>query len=194
MTYEAKDYSRLLGMPGFGDALLSNHFTLYQGYVKNTNAVMEQLSAMIGELKPESPSTQYAELKRRMGWEFNGLRLHEYYFDNLGGTKPLAEYVRLTEALAKQFGSPEAWEADFRATGAMRGIGWVALYQDNLTGVLFNQWIGEHDTGHWAGCRLILIMDVFEHAYMTDYGLKKLSYIDAFFKNANWAMVESRLL
>jgi Fe-Mn family superoxide dismutase len=76
----------------------------------------------------------------------------------------------------------------------MRGIGWVALYQDSVTGKLFNQWINEHDTGHWAGCRPLLVMDVFEHAYMADYGIKKAGYIDAFFKNVNWDVVESRLL
>ena len=193
MTYEAKNYDRLLGMPGFSNVLLSNHFTLYRGYVNNVNAVMEQLVVMGRDLKPEAPSPQYAELKRRMGWEFNGLRLHEYYFDNLGGTEPLAGSGRLAKVLAEQFGSGEAWEADFRATGSMRGIGWVVLYQDDAAGCLFNQWINEHDTGHWAGCRPILIMDVFEHAYMADYGTKKAGYIEAFFKNINWVVAESRL-
>jgi Fe-Mn family superoxide dismutase len=194
MAYEAKDYSKLLGMPGFSDTLLNNHFTLYQGYVKNTNSVMEQLNGMLKDLKPDAPSPAYAELKRRTGWEFNGVRLHEYYFDNLGGKKPLEKAGKLAGVLAAQFGTYESWELDFRATGAMRGIGWVVLYQDNLTGKLFNQWINEHDTGHWAGCRPLLIMDVFEHAYMVDYGTKKGGYIEAFFKNIDWSVVESRLL
>lgn len=194
MAYEAKDYSKLLGMPGFSDTLLNNHFTLYQGYVKNINSVMEQLNGMLKDLKPDAPPPTYAELKRRMGWEFNGVRLHEYYFDNLGGKKALDKAGRLAEVLAAQFGAYESWELDFRATGAMRGIGWVVLYQDNLTGKLFNQWINEHDTGHWAGCRPLLIMDVFEHAYMVDYGTKKGGYIEAFFKNIDWGVVESRLI
>lgn len=193
MTYEVKDYSKLLGMPGFSDALLNNHLTFYQGYVKNTNAVMEQLASMAADLKPEAPTPHYAELKRRMGWEFNGMRLHEYYFDNLGATAPLTQFSRLSGMLAAQFGSCEEWEADFRATGTMRGIGWAILYQDNITGNLFNQWVNEHDAGHWSGCRPILVMDVFEHAYMLDYGLKKAAYVDVFFKNANWAAAESRL-
>jgi len=194
MAFEAKDYSKLLGMPGFSDTLLNNHFTLYQGYVKNTNAILTQLAGMINDLKPDAPPPQFAELKRRMGWEFNGIRLHEYYFDNLGGKKPLEKSSNLAGVLASQFGSYESWDMDFRATGAMRGIGWVTLYQDNVTGKLFNQWINEHDTGHWAGCRPLLIMDVFEHAYMVDYGTKKAAYIDAFFKNIDWGVVESRLL
>ena len=194
MAYIAKDYSKLLGMPGFSDTLLNNHFALYQGYVKSTNTVMDALVAMAKDLKPDAPPPQYAELKRRLGWEFNGMRLHEYYFENLGGMKSLSGSSNLTSVLAAQFGSFESWELDFRATGAMRGIGWVVLYQDNANGKLFNQWINEHDTGHWAGCRPILIMDVFEHAYMLDYGTKKAGYIDAFFKNVNWAVAESRLL
>ncbi len=193
MAYEPKDYSGLLGMAGFSDILLNNHFTLYQGYVKNTNNVMEQLAAMMGALKADAPSPQYAELKRRMGWEFNGMRLHEYYFDNLGGKAALDCEGKLGKALAAAFGSCQAWETDFRATGAMRGIGWVILYQDGVTGRLFNQWINEHDAGHWAGCNPILVMDVFEHAYMTDYGIKKGGYIEAFFKNVNWAAAEKRL-
>jgi Fe-Mn family superoxide dismutase len=194
MAYIAKDYSKLLGMPGFSDTLLNNHFALYQGYVKSTNTVMDALVAMAKDLKPDAPPPQYAELKRRLGWEFNGMRLHEYYFENLGGMKSLSGSSNMTNVLAAQFGSFESWEGDFRATGAMRGIGWVALYQDSATGKLFNLWINEHDTGHWAGCRPILIMDVFEHAYMLDYGTKKAGYIDAFFKNVNWAVAESRLL
>ena len=75
----------------------------------------------------------------------------------------------------------------------MRGIGWVILYQDNAAGTLFNQWINEHETGHLAGCQPLLIMDVFEHAFMIDYGLKRADYIEAFFKNINWSAVESRL-
>jgi len=75
----------------------------------------------------------------------------------------------------------------------MRGIGWVVLYQDNATARLFNQWINEHEVGHLAGCRPILVMDVFEHAFMTDYGLKRADYIESFLKNINWQVVEARL-
>ncbi len=100
---------------------------------------------------------------------------------------------KLGKKLAEDFGSYEDWEKDFKATGAMRGIGWAILYQDNTTGKLINQWINEHETGHLAGCLPILVMDVFEHAFITDYGLKRADYIEAFFKNINWDVVESRL-
>ena len=191
MTYSAKDYSNLIGMEGFSETLLKNHFTLYQGYVTNTNKLSETLVTMLKEGKAGTP--EYSELKRRFGFEFNGMRLHEYYFENLGGKTPLDKSGALTKKLADTYSSYDAWEQDFRATGEMRGIGWVILYQDNVTGQLFNQWINEHEIGHLAGCRPILVMDVFEHAFITDYGLKRADYIEAFFKNINWGVVEGRL-
>jgi Fe-Mn family superoxide dismutase len=191
MPYAAKDYGKLIGMTGFSETLLKNHFALYQGYVTNTNKVWDALQAMLKEGKTATP--EYAEMKRRFGWEFNGMRLHELYFDNLGGKGTLNKSGKLAKLLPGAYGSVEAWEKDFRATGAMRGIGWVVLYQDDTNGWLFNQWISEHDGGHPAGCRPILIMDVFEHAYMLDYGLKKADYIEAFFKNINWDVVEARV-
>jgi len=191
MAYEAKDYGKLLGMEGFSETLLNNHFTLYKGYVTNTNKVMEMLTAMLKEGKAATP--EYAELKRRFGWEFNGMRLHEYYFENLGGKAALDKSGKLGKKLAENFGSYEDWEKDFKATGTMRGIGWTILYQDNLGGKLFNQWVNEHDVGHPAGCAPILVLDVFEHAFMVDYGLKRADYIEAFFKNINWAAAEGRL-
>ncbi len=191
MPYVAKDYSKLIGMQGFSETLLKNHFTLYQGYVTNTNKVLETLDRMLKENKTGAP--EYAELKRRLGWEFNGMRLHELYFDNLGGGSPLNKNGKLGQKLIDNFGSIESWEKDFRATGSMRGIGWCVLYQDTSDGRLINFWINEHDVSHPAGCNPLLIMDVFEHAYLTDYGLKRADYIEAFMKNANWSIVENRI-
>ena len=191
MAYTAKDYKSLIGMKGFSDTLLNNHFTLYQGYVTNTNKVLDTLATILKDGKVGTP--EYAELKRRLGWEFNGMRLHEYYFENLGGKAPLNKSGKLGKKLAEEFGSYENWEKDFRGTSTMRGIGWTILYQDNLTGKLMNQWINEHDTGHPAGCTPILVLDVFEHAFMIDYGLKRADYIEAFFNNINWGVAEARL-
>ena len=191
MTYTAKDYGQLIGMPGFSEALLKNHFTLYQGYVTNTNKVMEILDQMLKEGKTATP--EFAELKRRLGWEFNGMRLHELYFENLGDTVPLAANGKLAGKMAECFGSFEMWEKEFRAVGAMRGIGWAVLYQDSANGRLINFWVNEHDVAHPAGCIPILIMDVFEHAFMLDYGLKRADYIEAFFKNINWKAADARL-
>ena len=191
MAYNAKDYTKLIGMEGFSETLLKNHFTLYQGYVTNTNKVIDTLNQMLKDGKTSTP--EYAELKRRLGWEFNGMRLHEYYFENLGGKGGIKKDGKLAKKLTDDFGSYELWEKDFKSTGTMRGIGWVATYQDVTNGNLLNFWINEHDVSHPSGCNLILIMDVFEHAYMIDYGLKKADYIEAFFKNINWAIAESRL-
>jgi superoxide dismutase, Fe-Mn family len=189
--YTAKDYSKLIGMEGFSEILLKNHFTLYQGYVTNSNKLLDTLAQMLKEDKVAAP--EYAELKRRLGWEFNGMRLHEYYFENLGGKTAINKNGPLAKKLADNFGTYEAWEKDFRAVGAMRGIGWTVLYQDPAGDRLINFWINEHDVSHPAGCNPILILDVFEHAFMIDYGLKRADYIAAFFKNINWASVESRL-
>ena len=192
MVYIAKDYTNLMGMAGFSETALKNHFTLYQGYVNNTNKVMAILSDMLVEDSLGTP--QYAELKRRLGFEFNGMRLHEYYFGNLGGNGTADKTGRLIQQIADNFGSYDAWLKDFKASGMMRGIGWVILYQDISGGQLFNQWINEHEAGHPAGCQPILVMDVFEHAFLPDYGLKKASYIEAFLGNINWAAAESRLV
>jgi Fe-Mn family superoxide dismutase len=192
MAYTAKDYAKLIGMAGFSETLLKNHFTLYQGYVTNTNKVLDALAAMLKDGKTGAP--EFAELKRRLGWEFDGMRLHEYYFENLGGKAALDPAGKLGKKIAESFGSYEAWEKDFKAVGTMRGIGWAVLYQDIANGQLINFWINEHDGGHPAGCRPILIMDVFEHAFMIDYGLKRADYIEAFFKNIDWKAAEARLI
>jgi len=191
MAYTAKDFGTLLGMEGFSDTLLKNHFTLYQGYVTNTNKVVDALAALLKDSKTAAP--EFSELKRRFGWEFNGMRLHELYFENLGGKTPVDKGGKFGKKVAEFFGSYEAWETDFKAVGAMRGIGWAVVYQDNVTGGIFNAWINEHDGGHFAGCTPVLILDVFEHAFMIDYGLKRADYITSFFKNINWGAVEKRL-
>ncbi len=191
MPYVAKDYAKLIGIKGFSETLLKNHFTLYQGYVKNTNKLLDDLARLCKDDKTETPD--YAEMKRRLGWEFDGMRLHELYFGNLGGSSSINKSGKLAQRLSEDFGNFETWEKDFKATGMMRGIGWSILYQDTTDGRLVNFWINEHDGGHPAGCNPLLIMDVFEHAYMTDYQTKKADYIEAFMKNINWTVVENRL-
>lgn len=189
--YQPKNYDSLLGTPGFSDQLLKNHFALYQGYVKNTN----DLSANLAQAEKGGwmGMPGYAELKRRFGWEFDGMRLHEYYFGNMINGGVALKDGALKAKLEKDFGSYEAWEKDFKATGSMRGIGWAILYCDKEADRVFNVWINEHDVGHFAGCVPVLIMDVFEHAFMLDYGTKRADYIEAFFRAINWTVVEGRL-
>ncbi|MBW2146789.1 MAG: superoxide dismutase [Deltaproteobacteria bacterium] len=192
MAYTPRDFSKIIGMEGFSETLLKNHFTLYQGYVTNTNKLLENLEALHKAGKTGTP--EYAEQKRRLGFEFNGMRLHEYYFENLGGSGTLDRSGKLAREMVTSFGGVENWESDFKGTSSMRGIGWAVLYQDDVSKRLINQWINEHEVGHFAGCKPVLIMDVFEHAFMIDYGLKRADYIEAFFKNINWQAAEARLL
>ncbi|MCX6990902.1 MAG: Fe-Mn family superoxide dismutase [Chlamydiae bacterium] len=177
-------------MKGFNDELLKIHFTLYQGYVKNTNLIIKELSDF--RATQQSRSYDYGAVKRRFGWEYDGMRLHEYYFDNLGGRGDPSLAPEVMTALVKQYGSYDAWMQDFIATGMMRGIGWAILCRDNNNGKLFNVWINEHDLGHLASATILLVMDVFEHAYITQYGLDREKYITAFFSNIDWLVVNKR--
>lgn len=189
---EAKNFDHLLGTSGFSDALLKNHFSLYQGYVKNVQTIGEEMLALKHAGKTGMPS--FAELRRRYGWEYNGVRLHEYYFGNLAKTaKAFPVDSPLAAKINECFGSYEEWEKDFRAVGAMRGIGWVVLYFDPAYANLVNVWINEHDVGHLAGAVPLLILDVFEHAYTLDYGIKKGDYVDAFFRAIDWGEVNRRI-
>ncbi len=189
--YQPKNFDHLIGLAGFSDTLLKNHFTLYQGYVTNTNKASDTLAGLIKEGKGGSP--EYAEIKRRFGWEWNGMRLHELYFGAMAKESVRPEPGSSAfDYVSKYFNSFDDWEKDFRATGTMRGIGWTILYRDNETGRLFNEWVNEHDMGHLAGCVPLLVLDVFEHAYMLDYGLKRADYIEAFMKAVDWGVVENR--
>lgn len=191
MAYSAKKFDHLLGLTGLSDTLLTNHFTLYEGYVKNTNALAERLKELVE--KGETATPEYSELKRRFGWEWNGMRLHEYYFENM--TKeaaPVGSDSALAKQISESFGGVENWEKDFRAAGAMRGIGWVILALDKLEKRLFNIWVNEHDMGHLAGATPIIVMDVFEHAFMLDYGLKRVEYIETFMRSLDWSVAEKR--
>ncbi|MEW6062856.1 MAG: Fe-Mn family superoxide dismutase [Nanoarchaeota archaeon] len=189
--YELKNFENLIGIKGFSEQLLRNHFALYQGYVTNTNKLIDSLTAMLKEGK--TTILEFAELKRRFGWEFNGMKLHEYYFGNLcKSNKKLNKNSKLFKKIIEDFGSYENWEKEFKAMAAMRGIGWVILYYDKKANRLFNVWINEHDVGHLSGGILILVMDVFEHAYMTDYGIKKADYIENFFGVIDWDVVTKR--
>lgn len=191
MAYEARNYEQLLGIEGLSDQLCKNHFTLYQGYVTNTNKLADALNQLLKEGKIAVP--EYAELKRRFGWEFNGMRLHEYYFGNMvKGGKGLDPASGLAQKLAADFGSYDNWQKDFKASGAIRGIGWVVLCLDPVANRTYNVWINEHDAGHLAGGIPLMIMDVFEHAFMIDYGLKRADYIETFFRVIDWSAVTAR--
>ena len=177
-------------MSGFTESMLVMHFKLYEGYVAQTNKLIEELAAL--ETSGKTGSLEYQGLKRMFGFEYDGMRLHEAYFENLGGKLPLNTLSSLYKQIVADFGSYEIWQADFIATGMLRGSGWVALYFDLMANKLLNVWIGDHQVNHLVGDSLILVMDVWEHAYITEYGLARKDYIDAFLKNVNWNIASNR--
>lgn len=193
--YEAISYE-LTGLVGLSDEQIAQHKTLYQGYVNNSNKLNEELGKMVAEGKADGMDPHFAELKRRLGFEYNGMRLHEYYFSNLkanGGELPSGG--NLAKALEENFGSVENWRKDFTAVSKMRGVGWAILSQDPHTGKLANQWVTLHEDGNFAGFRPILVIDVWEHAFTVDYKpTERAKYLDAVFQNINWAKVDSRLM
>eukprot|EP01065_Artemidia_motanka_P036449 TRINITY_DN44370_c0_g1_i1.p2 TRINITY_DN44370_c0_g1~~TRINITY_DN44370_c0_g1_i1.p2 ORF type:complete len:218 (+),score=56.07 TRINITY_DN44370_c0_g1_i1:27-656(+) len=170
--------------------LIEQHFGLYKGYVANLNALRKELAE--GRAAGASGPV-VADRRRRFGFEYNGVVLHELYFENMipGGSQPSDTVVQTIE---RAFGSFDAWVKDFKATGASRSIGWAILYLDPSTGALNNHFVQLHEDGNVAGFVPILIMDVWEHAYILDNGAAgRPKYIEAFFKNIDWAVVERRL-
>ena len=191
MTYIIKDFDSLKGMEGFSDTLLEDHFSLYSGYVDNTNKLLDKLARM--QREGIADTLEHAELRRRLGWEWNGMRLHELYFSNLGGAGSSDSSPEIEACLSKGFGNVEAWKKEFKSVGSMRGVGWVILYYDVPGERAINFWIDEHDSAHAAGGTPLVVMDVWEHSFFTDYRTAKGDYIDAFVANIDWQIVEQRL-
>lgn len=192
--YTAKNFEHLLGLQGFSDTLLKNHFTLYEGYVNNVNSLLGKMNEIREERKSgiESRKEESAELHRRFGWEYNGMKLHELYFENMSKEQsPLSENSNVYKALADRFGDIETFKHNFtKNVATFRGIGWAALIKrDDTLGVI---WIGEHDEGLLADSNILLIMDVWEHAYITDYQIKRADYVSAFMQVIDWSIVEKR--
>ena len=195
-TYKAKTFD-LSDLTGISNETLAMHFKLYEGYVTNTNTLNQRIADLMGA--GELDATQvaaFSEMKRRFGFEYNGMVLHEYYFENMKkqGTGDPDEKSAFARSAAESFGSYEIWKADFVNTGKMRGVGWAATYQDPSNGAISNHWINLHETGNVAGYTPILIMDVWEHAFIKDYApADRPKYIEAFFSNINWETVSGRL-
>ncbi len=194
-TYKARQWD-LSGLEGISDGTLAMHFKLYEGYVTNTNTLNERIAELIKDGNLDATKTAaFSELKRRYGFEYNGMVLHEYYFDNMQkqGTGDPAKDAAFVAAAEASFGSYDVWKADFVNVGKMRGVGWAVTLQDQL-GNLSNHWITLHEEGNVAGYKPVLIMDVWEHAFIRDYApADRPKYIEAFFSNINWDMVNSRL-
>jgi len=196
-SYKARQFD-LSRLKGISDQTLEMHFKLYEGYVKETNNLTDRITEFIkdGNVDQEEMPA-YSELTRRLGFEYNGMVLHEYYFDNLqkgGGTGDPVSTSSFAKAAESTFGSYEIWKTDFVGIGKMRGVGWAICNQNPANGRLSNHWITLHETGNVAGFNPILVMDVWEHAFLLDYKpAERPKYIEAFFSNINWNAVEKRL-
>ncbi|HEV2801155.1 MAG TPA: Fe-Mn family superoxide dismutase [Pyrinomonadaceae bacterium] len=194
--YKPKQFD-LSGLNGISDKTLELHFKLYEGYVKETNNLTERISKFLQDGKVDQDEMPaYSELTRRLGFEYNGMVLHEYYFGNMkrqgtGDPARDSNFVRVAEA---SFGSYDIWKADFVGIGKMRGVGWAMCYQNPANGRLSNHWITLHETGNVSGFTPVLVMDVWEHAFLLDYmPAERPKYIEAFFSNIDWDAVEARL-
>jgi Fe-Mn family superoxide dismutase len=196
MDYKAKQFN-LSGLQGISDKTLEMHFKLYEGYVKSVNELNEKIAEMLKDGKIDQEEVPaYSELTRRLGFEYNGMVLHEHYFDNLqkqGAGMPSSE-SDFRKAAETSFGSYDLWKTDFVGVGKMRGVGWAICYQDPNTGMISNHWITLHEVGNVSGFTPILVMDVWEHAFILDYApADRPKYIEAFFSNINWKAAEGRL-
>ncbi len=192
MTYEAKQFS-IPKLNGIGEQSIEEHLKLYAGYVKHVNLIHEKIE----ELKADSEKNAYAlaEVQRRLGFEFGGMKNHEYYFSQFeGGAIALAEDTDLYRHINEQFGSFDAFIAQAKATALTRGIGWVMLYLDRSVQRLVLTWVDEQHIGQLADVDIILALDMWEHSFMLDYPpSQKKEYIDAFFANLNWKVVADRI-
>jgi len=194
--YKPKKF-QLSGLKGISDKTLEMHFKLYEGYVKETNGLEERLAEFVKDGRVDQDEMPaYSELTRRLGFEFNGMVLHEYYFGNLrkgGGGDPERGSV-FRQAVEQTFPSYEVWKADLVGIAKMRGVGWAVCYQDPATRRISNHWITLHEVGNVAGFNPLLVLDVWEHAFLLDYApAERPKYIESFFANVDWAAVDDRL-
>ncbi len=189
-TYEAKKFD-LPQLEGISDESVKQHIGLYEGYVKNFNAISAKLVEYAKE-DTEKNAHALSELIRRRSFEFGGMRLHELYFAQFeGGATPLIADSAIAEQLKKEY--HEYFQEYFKAMGNMRGPGWALLYWDKEAGQFLAGFSGEQHQGHFVTLPIVLALDVWEHAYIIDYGAAgKGKYIDAFFKNLNWNVIERR--
>ena len=194
-TYKPKSFN-LSGLTGISDKTLEMHFKLYEGYVTNTNTLTERIGTMLADGKVDQEEMPaYSELTRRLGFEYNGMVLHEYYLGNMkargGDEAPRGEF---RSAVERSFPSYDIWKTDFVGVGKMRGVGWAICYLDPATGGVSNHWITLHETGNVSGFVPLLVMDVWEHAYLLDYAPSdRPKYIEAFLGNIDWETVERRI-
>jgi Fe-Mn family superoxide dismutase len=179
-------------LTGISQKNIEEHLKLYKGYVTNTNLIFNKISEL--KFDPEKNAYVLAELQRRLGFEFDGMRNHEYYFASLsGGAKEINKESELYKNIEKEWGSFENFLTHFKFVATTRGIGWTILYFDKMSDKLIITWVDEHHLGQLTGLSPILCLDMWEHAYVYDYPTsQKKDYVESFFKNINWESVEKK--
>jgi Fe-Mn family superoxide dismutase len=190
--YKAKDFSALKGLQGITDEQIQVHLQLYNGYVARSNKLGETLASMFNENR--AGSFEYNELKRRLGWEVNGVLLHELYFENLAPGGRDGSYSRFAEMITRPFGGFDEWKKDFLSVARMPGVGWAVTYYDPQRHQFDNYWIDRHDIGHPAGHRPVVVLDLWEHAFSAYLKpTERARYLEDFFANVCWAAIDARL-
>lgn len=188
-TFKAKEFN-IPKLEGISEKNIEEHLKLYKGYVNNTNLIFNKLYELKSD--PEKNAYLLGELQRRLGFEFDGMRNHEYFFASFeGGKKEINERSELYKKIVEDWGSFEMFLNHFKFVATTRGIGWTMLYFDKLTNKLILTWVDEHHLGQLTGLSPILALDMWEHAYVYDYPTsEKKKYIEAFFNNLNWQKIE----
>ena len=189
---KAKSYERLLGRTRFSDAQLKAHFKLYEGYVNKLNEILARLKTA-DRTSANYSFGGYSELKRREPIAYNGTLLHEFYFDAMGQSQSSGPPASVKKRIIESYGTWARWLADMKAA-ASSAHGWVLLVYDPSDKKLKTNLVhSEHHVGLFANARVILALDLWEHAYVIQFGIKKPDYLEAFFDSLNWNIVETRL-
>jgi Fe-Mn family superoxide dismutase len=188
--YTPINYSYLLGkVKGIDDKLMKIHFTLYEGLVGATNGALQYIHNC--SLKGVKNMVEYSAIQKELPLFFNGMRLHELYFGVMCGENMNKMDHNLENDINKYFGSFAKWKSNFIETGTIPGVGFVALCRDRTTGMLINNWINEFNIGELIGTDIILVMDMWEHAYIAEFGLDLKKYSDTYLSNVNWSVVSN---
>lgn len=179
-------------LEGISKQTIDEHIGLYNGYVRHVNLIRDKIAAYSSD--PDNNTYAIGEMQRRYGFEFGGMRNHEYYFSQFeGGAQALPE-GKLKELLVEQWGSVPTWQAQYQKIAMTRGVGWAMLYIDRQTNQLVQTWVDEQHLGQLADLDIVLALDMWEHSFMLDYPpSQKAKYVDAFFKNLNWEVVAARV-
>ena len=189
--YKPVDFSYLLGkVKGIDDDLLKIHFKLYEGLVGATNVALAEIEK--ANSNGVKNMVEYSSIQKQLSFFFNGMRLHELYFGVMCGDNMEKKDNELVKAIEQSFGSFNKWKANFMATGNIPGVGFVALLRDKVNGKMHNTWINEFNVGELIGVDILLVMDMWEHAFLCQFGLDTKKYQETFLNNVNWSIVSER--